>query len=179
MLGCVDMAPQHFYYTHMENYEWCSREIKVYIDSEFGEEDKVEIGKAIDAWNYVLNGAIIIRVEDSRFDVDKRSIDGWVIIRGGVNENGVRWTGTKTALAYADRVGGNRVWLIRERVDSGDIREVMMHEMGHLLGSGHMNDGLMYYQYTRKRYECIGWEVVREVGKWNKIGIERMNYCIK
>ena len=172
-------------YTHKPNYQGLVvREIPIWIDRGFGESDRVAIDDAIRAWNYSLNGYIKLRVVDTEFDMEVDKIvtqvksNGWLImkIEGNNPMVPVLKDGYRT-IGFCERVGGNHLYLIRDRLSNEDIFGVTLHEMGHLLGSGQVGDHLMHPHFSRAKFQCIDSVTLVEVAKYNGIPADRMNYC--
>ena len=99
----------------------------------------------------------------------------WVIMRIDSHSELV---GSRSVGAWADKIGGNKVWVVRDRVSNGMIGGVVMHEIGHLLGAGHLRRGLMMPGYDKDWMQCVDYSTVKAVGKYHGIGINQLNYCV-
>ena len=82
----------------------------------------------------------------------------------------------KKTLAFTDKIGGNVVYVVSDRIESLDMEGVVMHEMGHIFGIRHRVRGLMQPSYVRKEYGCIDKEAVEELER--VMGVRGMNYCL-
>lgn len=161
------------------------RVIPIWIDKNFGEADKLAIDDAIKAWNYAMNGYIELKVVDTSFDMEVNKIvesvneGGWLFMRVNHdnslvpdNQKGY-WT-----IGFTERVGGHHLYLVRDRLQNDDVFGVTLHEIGHLMGSPHVGERLMYPHYTRARFQCIDWETINAVaGYWN-LPIDNLNFCV-
>src|SRR5258708_35803319 len=59
-----------YYYTHRTFHPQETQILPVYIDANLGEGYKVEVGKALDRWNYVFNGRAKFVVVNDHFQME-------------------------------------------------------------------------------------------------------------
>jgi hypothetical protein len=184
LVGCA--RPLQFRYTNKTWISGAAQPVKIYVDKEFGMADVIEMQKALDQWNYVFNGMVKLEIVSVGFDMSeemiKESSDGLLILKiDSKNPNipkGDAKDGVESpVLAFVNEVGGRYMYIIRDRVELGDMRAIMLHEMGHLLGAGHVGEHLMHPRYLPVRYQCVDAETVKAVALHWKIPVERMNYC--
>jgi len=193
LAGCIsglkiDAPPKLgvYTYTHKERYTGPPvREIPIWIDKHFGEADKVEIDKAVDAWNFAMNGYVVLKVVDTNFDmevpkiVDQVNRGGWLFMKiDSTNkmipdrkEKGY-WT-----IGFVERVGGSHMYLVRDRLGNDDVFGVTLHEIGHLMGSPHVGRRLMYPHYSRARFQCIDYATQVKVAAHFEVPLGGLNYC--
>ena len=162
------------------------RTIPIWIDKNFGEADLLEIDRAVNSWNYVLNGYIKLQIVDTKFDMQIDRIvkrvreNGWLFMKIDGKSSLVPgptdphdWS-----IGFAERIGGNHLYLVRERLHNDWVYGVTMHEIGHLLGSPHIGNRLMYPRMTRSRYQCVDYDTMWTVAVYNGISPDLLNYCV-
>ena len=166
------------------------RVMPIVVDKNFSVDDQKAIDDALSAWNYVLNGYIVIKVESWNFDMDVPTItdiisrQGLVIMKIDHTNNTIPdKKDNKKTLAWADYIGGTKIWVVRDRLDSEDVFPVMLHEIGHILGAKHEDDKpefrgyLMYPYYYKNAYNCIDIEAMKKVAKFQILSVDKLNYC--
>lgn len=184
MISCCGLIKDNhlgqYKYTLKKSYtEKPIREIPIWIDRDFGNSDLIAIDDAINKWNYVLNGHIHLYIIDINFYTDpakiseQQKLNGWIILKTNHNHNDV-----KKAIGFVDKINGNYIYLVRERLTNEDIFGVMLHEIAHLLGAKHNSQGLMYKEYNRTKYQCVDFDTMEEVADAQNLSIKDLNYCI-
>lgn len=161
------------------------RVIPIWIDKNFGAADQLAIDDAINAWNYAMNGYVKLVVVDTKFDMEIPKIvesvrtGGWLFMRINhdsslvpANSKGF-WT-----IGFCERISGHHLYLVRDRLGNEDVFGVTLHEIGHLMGSDHVGERLMYPHYTRARFQCIDWTTMTTVANVWDLPIENLNYCV-
>lgn len=162
------------------------RTIPIWIDKDFGEADKVAIDDAIRAWNYAMNGYIKLDVVDMSFDmeIDKivRQVNsgGWLFmkIRSDSKLIPTQKTPGYWTIGFTEQLGGHHLYLVRDRLANEDVFGVTLHEIGHLMGSDHVGDRLMYPHYSRARFQSIDYVTITAVANYFKLPVEDLNYCV-
>jgi hypothetical protein len=182
LVGCLGHPTESFHYVGNGGYSPVAlKEYKVLLDDEFGEADKLLIEDAILQWNYALNGHIRIVLEEVKFSMHRvAGRDEWIILK--IDSNNILVTdsvsGGHYTLAWVNAIGGNYMWLIRDRLRNDSITGVVMHEIGHLLGARHDDVYLMSAYYNWSSYRCIDYEALRRVAEYQHISIGGLNYCV-
>jgi hypothetical protein len=189
-MGCASLLGQPklngYSYSRMALYQGQPiRVIPIWIDKEFGQADKLAIDDAIGAWNYAMNGYIRLKVVDTDFDMEIPKIvqqvreNGWLFMKVKSDnplvptDNKGFWT-----IGFCEQIGGHHMYLVRDRLKNEDIFGVTLHEIGHLMGSGHVGERLMYPHYSRARFQCIDAVTVYAVAKYNGLRADRLNFCM-
>lgn len=159
--------------------------IDVRVDNEFMERDKEEIGRAIWAWNGAMNGLVIMHIVDNEFNMNMGVLsdvgmgNGLLVLQIDSNNPFIPNDGvTRKTLAFTDKIGGNLLYIVRDRIIEEDVYPIMLHELGHIMGLEHNGDRLMNPIYNKEKYKCIDKGSMIEFGKTNNIDIERFTYCL-
>lgn len=165
------------------------RVIPVVVDKTFSTDDQKAIDDSIAAWNYVLNGYLVMKVESWTFDMEipvlKNIISrhGLVILKVDHTSSLIPDKKNAPTLAWANEIGGTKVWVVRDRIGTEDMFPIMLHELGHILGAEHEEDKpefkgyLMYPHYSRGTYNCIDGKAMRKVAKFQMLLPDGLNYC--
>jgi len=164
------------------------RVIPIWIDKNFGAGDQLAIDDAINQWNYAMNGYVVLKVVDTSFDMEVDKITkqvaegGWLfmkidssnkIVPDHKDKDKGYWT-----IGFTEKLGGSHMYLVRDRLRNEDVFGVTLHEIGHLMGSDHVGERLMYPHYGRARFQCIDQETIKAVAKWWDLNYGVLNYCI-
>jgi hypothetical protein len=141
----------------------------------------MEIQKALDQWNFALNGSLILDIADYNALVDEKTFKyteethGILFLRIDSHNNLIPG---RTTLAFNyPHVGGNYIYLIRDRMLNDAIKPVSMHELGHALGAEHTDGGLMNPYYYSYMYQCIDRIAAGEVAEYQHLPLGRLNWC--
>lgn len=173
-------------YTRMESgLSSAPQVISIWVDQRFGEADRLAIQDAVSAWNYSLNGYIKLRIVDWQFDMEIPKIQrqvregGWLFmkIESGSpiippSDKGYQTDG------FVDRIGGSHLYLVRDIITNRMVFGITLHEVGHLLGAGHVGSRLMHRHYTEARNRCIDRETMEAVATYRNLPADRLNYCV-
>lgn len=194
--GCAEEAHLGMYqYTHLVNAGDHPQVFPVYVDKEFGEADKLDIVNALDQWNYVFNGHARFVVVDFQFDMQPEVIldcmknNGFLIMKitasnpltqtaddvVGTEHNG---TPHGVSLGFTPQLSSHKVYIVRDRLQNGDVFFILMHELGHALGADHTSDGLMYPHYSKVRFQCVDQSAAVQVAKAQGWSTDSLNYCL-
>lgn len=180
LVGCC--RTHEYAYTRYPTRPFPLYEMPVYIDENFGAADKVEIVKAIEQWNYVLNGNVELKVVQEHMNpgplelADIYHQGGLAIIKsvGGpkfkMDHDGLH------ILAFCDFVGGKIVYVLRDRINNWDLYWLMMHEIAHILGASH-GSHLMAPTYSMEDYQCVDKTTAAQVAKFFRLEKNDLNYC--
>lgn len=157
----------------------------VMTDRLFSKEEQQQILRAIDEWNVALNKTIELDVIDLQFDmeIDKinkvMSENGIMILSVPSYGDVMRYVDDGTIGAKTDRIGGNVIYLLNDRIDSKNIFAFTLHEIGHVLGSQHAEHGLMNPNYHPHHKYCVDKFAVEQVAMFNGLNVNKMNYCVQ
>jgi len=189
---CSCLPPRTYAFTYVNSVHGRETHLakvqKIYIENTFGNADRVAIREALDRWQYALNGYFDFRTETA--DLVHGSLDplkeadsgqAWLFMKiDSKNALVVFHDRPKyLAMAFTDKIGGNLLYLVRDRVSNGEVRGLVMHEMGHLLGAQHRrDDNLMQPVYHDYNAQCIDQETLSQVAAFQHLPLDNMNYCV-
>lgn len=154
----------------------------IYVDKDFGEADRLEIAKAVEQWNHALNGQIRLDIVSFDFRMEpsilKEKADAWFILKIHSDSNfKPKEEPEAPTLAFADKIGGHLIYMIRDRIRNEDMKGIVMHEIGHLFGSDHVGTRLMYKHYQRSQYNCVDYDSIQSVASAQHLEPAGLNYC--
>jgi hypothetical protein len=163
------------------------REMSVWVDKNFSDEDKLDIQKSLEEWNYVLNGYQKFDVVSWNFDLgdnDLRMIQerrGIMILR--IESSSGFMPGDDpgfVTVAWTNRIGGNKIFVVRDRIHNMKrFHSAVLHELGHVEGApdfdgeGSLMDGV----YQKSNPTCVDKRSAEAVALYQGIPFEGMNYC--
>lgn len=174
-----------YHYIQQPSSPTSTRTIPIFIDSHFGNADKIEISKAVEQWNYALNGYLYLDIISYDTPVD---IETQIKIRDGHGILFLRITSASPiiqetkhpplTLAFVyPTIGGNYIYLIRDRVWNESVKPISMHELGHALGAVHTDGGLMNPTFYPWMYQCIDQVALDEVAEYQQLPAGKLNWC--
>jgi hypothetical protein len=172
ILGCSHI--REYGYTRVSGIP-IREERVIYVDKGFGRGDRIEINRAIEQWNYVLNGFLYLRVESWEYEMEP--VEGYLFLKIDHTVSFIPVASTGETLAFVDTIGGRLLYLVRDRLGNEDVYPIMLHEIGHLLGAKH-GQKLMLPIYDRAEYQCIDGETVSAVAQHNGYDFSKMNHCL-
>lgn len=191
LIGCMRAPVKQFHYVSVPGYSVAPLKVyKVWVDKTFSSEDRASILDAINQWNYSLNGYVLIVVESYDFDMEMDVIrtvmrgGGWIVLK---IESSSPLVGAKDGppvggkqyytLAWVNKIGGYKMYMVRDRVCTECVTGVALHEIGHLLGSEHDDVLLMQPHYNWAEYRCVDYAAVKRVAAYQHLDVGRLNYC--
>lgn len=185
VVGCRDSnMGSRFYYLENEKVEYETDVVPIYIDILFNEKEMGIIEVGIIQWNYTLNGYRKMEIVSKDFDMSIERIKeaedrgGYIILKIGKESILIKEEAGSKTLGFTNGIGGNKLYLIPENMNEGEMYGVVLHEVGHLLGARHNEEGLMSPNYNKLGFRCIDKGAVRSVGEHFGYEWGRMNYCI-
>lgn len=185
-MSCGHMSEDHgsFYYVG-NSPPGKGREVKIWVDKEFGEGDRIGMEDAVAQWNYAMNGYVHYKVESYDFDMQIEIIkrvergEGWLFLKIDSSNGMLRSLdhGGMT-IAFVNKIGGNRIYFVRDRMGNEWMKAVSLHEMGHLMGAEHDEGTLMNAYFNLMEYKCIDKRTVEQVGEHEGIPADHLKYCV-
>jgi len=176
-------------YLHNQPATQLQETYQIYIDSGFDEQDKKEIIKAVDEWNLALNNSIMLSIEIRPFNMDIDLIqqamsqpNTWIFMKVLSNNEYVTHLDTVKqgrTLAFTNKVSGNFLYVVRDRLEIVDLRPIVLHEIAHLLGVEHTGKWLMHPYYSIDRYYCIDQLTISKIADLHHLPKNKLNWCIR
>lgn len=183
MLGAATLAAAPLSTNH-PSFAGQGRPVLVFIDAGFTPTEQEQIQEAMAEWNRVLNGvARLERVESANDQRD--GVRPW-LVRRGAGKDGIREPGRKDqnlATVQPLPMGGGILIVF---AGAGDylrdrgltLRDVMMRELGHLVGLRHAtNAELLAKDYEVGDRSCVDRQTAQEVAQALAAPVEALNWC--
>ena len=139
--------------------------------------DRAKILRAQTTWNTALNGFV-------RFDVvsspagSARGSQPWMIVPAkGESLQLLRGSSVPLAVTQPTTATSGVMVVHVDRIGWRDLGSVVMHELGHVLGVGHGERGLMAAHYHPSDQQCIDKATVAAVAAKRRLPINQLNWC--
>lgn len=163
--------------------------ITIRIDHQFEPSEQFKVLKAIEEWNYVLNGHI-------RFDISSVSFGAvaprpapampeastgsknWVIAHAAGRGQDRGNSSEVVALTQRLPSGGGLMILYDDAIGRADLGNIVLHELGHVLGLDHdPATRLMSANYLADRQGCVDELTVKALAALKGLPIDGLNWC--
>lgn len=182
------------------------RNIAIWLDARFTPEQDKELEAAIDEWNGVFNGQIILKLQtkDAYYTDEKGKLHaikelvtfrtteeakdlitnseksdlGWVIMDIPDDDPMLQGSDVEGVLAFVPGFNEHYGVFLMEHFGDRSLHDVALHEFGHLLGAPHISaPSLMNPTYGYNQLTCIDKVTVLEVANYWHIDPSTLNYC--
>jgi Matrixin len=173
--GMQPAAPRH--YTNHPASTAAPEIVTLQIDGSFNANDRAKVLLAVEEWNHALNGYV-------RFDV--ASSGGWRpqawnirAERGGSPDAPGSPGGQPLSFTQAGfaSIGGKMVIYV-DRIGTRDLRGIVLHELGHVLGLDHDPRGnLMSARYSSTTGQCVDKPTAETIAAMRKLPLAGLNWC--
>lgn len=170
-------------YTNHPRHGGSPRVVPVWIDPNFTPPERDQMLSAIEEWNAALNGTARIDVVDS--PEGRGPKQNW-LIRRGPGKEGVREPGRKTqslGTIQAMPLGGGVLLIFPDasaflKQYSLSLRDVMMRELGHLVGLRHLEHAeLLAEDYAPGDLGCVNQATATAVAAILNVPVTALNWC--
>ncbi len=150
------------------------------ITGSFSPGDRAKILRAINEWNVALNGFVRFTiVDDSSAPIaNARQPRPWSIMAAeGVGPRVA--PGPTIALGHTQAIpgAGGLMIVYLDRIGMRDVGSVVMHELGHVLGVGHGEKGLMAAHYHPTDQQCVDKATIEAVAAKRRLAVNQLNWC--
>lgn len=181
---------KRYRYLERDRVEYEVERYPVYVDVMFSGDERLEIRRGIERWNSVLNGYREMEVVSEGFsgdlEISRRAIEGEVYLILWIPSDSplIVDMGGELTLGFVNEIGGTLLYLVPDNMEglSGvgvKLYNVVLHEVGHLLGARHVEIGLMRSNYDIGSFICVDEGTARQVGSYYGYDWGRMNYCVE
>ena len=150
------------------------------IKGSFSVGDRAKILRAVNEWNVALNGFVrftIVEGSEAAATGARQSRPWSIMAAEGISPRVV--PGPTVALAVTQPLPGSGGLMIVyvDRIGTRDLGSVVMHELGHVLGVGHGEKGLMAAHYHPADQQCVDKATVAAVAAKRRLPMDQLNWC--
>lgn len=171
-------------YTSNPRYGGPPRVVSVWIDPNFTALERADVLSAIEEWNVALNS--VARIDVVASTEGQGSGRGTWLIRRGRGKEGVR-EGGRSAQSFGTvqpmPFGGGILLVFPQAIahlhqHSLSLRDVMMRELGHLVGMRHQEHAeLLAENYARGDLGCVNHATASAVATFLHVPVTALNWC--
>jgi hypothetical protein len=163
-------------YTHHPGNAGAPRVISLSLEGQFTAAERANILRAIEEWNHALNGFIRLDI------VAPGSVRGIWSIRaekGGTPQAPNPTAGQPLSSTTAGFLSsGGEMLIYVDRIGTRDLRGIVLHELGHVLGLAHDPTGnLMSARYLPSTEQCIDKPTADMIAARHNLPMAALNWC--
>jgi hypothetical protein len=154
--------------------------VPVRLAGSFSPGDRAKILRAVNEWNVALNGFVRFTIVDgsAASSANARQSRPWSIMAAeGVGPRVA--PGPTIALAHTQAIpgAGGLMIVYLDRIGMRDLGSVVMHELGHVLGVGHGEKGLMAAHYHPTDQQCVDKATITALAAKRRLAVNQLNWC--
>lgn len=170
-------------YTDHPRHGGSPRVVPVWIDPNFTQSERAQMLSAIEEWNAALNG--VARIDVVASPEGRGANQSW-LIRKAPGKEGVRELGRRTQSLGSVQgmpLGGGVLLIFPDaraylQQHSLSLRDVMMREIGHLMGLRHLeHEELLAQDYAPGDLGCVNEATATAVAAILKVPAAALNWC--
>jgi hypothetical protein len=148
--------------------------IALTLEGSFNADETANIQRAVQEWNHALNGFIRLDLVAGRGGSSSWSIRAE---RGG-SPHTTKPGGQPLASSQTGFLGiGGTMLIYVDRIGTRDLRGIVMHEIGHVLGLNHDHGNLMSARYQPTGDQCIDRATIETVAARHSLPAASLNWC--
>ena len=179
MFSCIGTT--NYVYTKKHTIAYNTEHTPVYVDETFSAADKISIKKALDEWNYALNGYREYYIQSNDFGMEPNvlSNDDALIILNVPKGSPIDDAAPEDVLAFVPKLGEHTIFILNNRIKKRNLQIIVMHEIGHTMKIPHtkMMGSLMTPNYSMQA-GCIDRATLEKLTEVSsKYNWKKMNYC--
>lgn len=146
--------------------------LSVRIDAGFDAYERAKILRAVNEWNHVLNG-------HARFEIVETNARYQVLAVNGGQANSPAGLRIRSVLATVVGTSDARkaALVFVDRLGNRDLKALMLHEFGHILGLPHATEGVMSPEYDLVQWRCIGRTSAAALAARRGLPLTQLNWC--
>jgi hypothetical protein len=165
-------------YTNHRPTATAAETVPLRIKGSFIPGDRAKILRAVNEWNVALNGFVRFTIVEDSGAAAADARRPWSIMAAqGISLRVV--PGPTIALAHTQAIpgAGGLMIVYLDRIGTRDLGSVIMHKLGHVLGVGHGEKGLMAAHYHPADQQCVDKATITALAAKRRLAVNQLNWC--